>query len=466
MSGKRRSNISNIGDYQRKPIRFRFNVGFCFLLFLLAYMIIYVIMSLRAKHIVSYEVTKGSLSVSNIYEGVAIRQEESYPCAGTGYLNFFAREGEHVACNDLIYSVDGSGKIGEMISSQQEDALLSEEDLAQIQSQAIQFQKEFDRTQFYSVYGFRDQVASNALKLSNYNMLDQLQVISGGDGANFVYAPKSGIVVFGSDGLEGLRPENVTKELFEEKPQRRVPQTGELVSEEDTAYKLIDSENWSVVIPVDPQRATQLEEEKYVKVRFLKNQYESWAKVTTLFNPDGTFVQLDFTNSCITFASDRFLSVEILLGQQEGLKVPNSAIVNKNLYLIPIEYKMDSKNSKDGGFMVESFDEEGNPKNVFRDCKIYHSDDQFFYVDSEVFSAGERIIPPEGVSEEYVISRMAEVSGVYNMNKGYADFTVINILYQNEEYSIVKSNTQYGLSEYDFIVLNADSVKPDQVLYE
>ena len=58
------------------------------------------------------------------------------------------------------------------------------------------------------------------------------------------------------------------------------------------------------------------------------------------------------------------------------------------------------------------------------------------------------------------------LTGVYNMNKGYADFTVITILYQNDEYSIIKSNTRYGLAEYDFIVLDAASVKPDQILNE
>lgn len=55
---------------------------------------------------------------------------------------------------------------------------------------------------------------------------------------------------------------------------------------------------------------------------------------------------------------------------------------------------------------------------------------------------------------------------VFIMNKGYADFTAITVLYSNEEYSIVKSNTQYGLSEYDFIVLDAASVNPDDFIYE
>ena len=62
------------------------------------------------------------------------------------------------------------------------------------------------------------------------------------------------------------------------------------------------------------------------------------------------------------------------------------------------------------------------------------------------------------------ISKSGTLIGVYNMNKGYADFKQINVLYQNEEYAIVKSNTKYGLNVYDYIVLNADTVKDDQFI--
>ena len=55
--------------------------------------------------------------------------------------------------------------------------------------------------------------------------------------------------------------------------------------------------------------------------------------------------------------------------------------------------------------------------------------------------------------------------GVYNINKGYADFTEITILSQNDEYSIIKSNTKYGLSDYDYIVLDAEMVEEDDLLY-
>ena len=52
----------------------------------------------------------------------------------------------------------------------------------------------------------------------------------------------------------------------------------------------------------------------------------------------------------------------------------------------------------------------------------------------------------------------AELIGVYYINKGYPDFRQITINYQNEEYAIVEPNSAYGLQEYDYIVLYADSI--------
>ena len=68
--------------------------------------------------------------------------------------------------------------------------------------------------------------------------------------------------------------------------------------------------------------------------------------------------------------------------------------------------------------------------------------------------------------ERYTVSKRATLIGVYNMNKGYADFRQINILYQNDEYSIVQSNTKYGLNVYDHIVLDSSAVSVEEFIYE
>ena len=412
---------------------------------------------------------EGSLSLPNVYEGIALRDETVYSANGTGYINFFARESEHVACGDLIYTLDSSGKIAEMMEANEEEILFSDRDLSDIQNNAIHFQNAFSGRDFDRIYDFKGQVDGMALKLSNYNMLSNINSILGSsaDNVSFQYAPSSGVVVYGIDGYENLAAENVSKDLFgdERKAQTQL-ESNQLVGTEDKAYKLIRSENWSIVIPMEKARAEELLEEEYVEVKFLKNQYTSWAKINVLENADGTYVKLDFTNSMITFATDRYIDFEILYQQEKGLKVPNSAIAEQEFFLIPMEYRQDSSGGgTTGKFLRESYNEEGElvTKNI--EAKIYYADDEYYYVDTSNFKIGDHICKTDS-SQKMQISKVGTLIGVYNINKGYADFTSITILYSNEEYSIVKSNTKYGLSEYDYIVLDASTVNADDFIYE
>ena len=68
--------------------------------------------------------------------------------------------------------------------------------------------------------------------------------------------------------------------------------------------------------------------------------------------------------------------------------------------------------------------------------------------------------------ERFTFSKRASLIGVYNMNKGYADLRQIKILYQNDEYAIVQSNTKYGLNVYDHIVLDSSAVSVEEFIYE
>ena len=114
------------------------------------------------------------------------------------------------------------------------------------------------------------------------------------------------------------------------------------------------------MIPVTPERGAVLEEKGYVKVRFLKNQYESWGAVKLIHNADGnTYAQLSFTNSMVSFISDRFLDVELIINDQTGLKIPNSSIVNKDFYLIPEGYLTKGGDSSNDGVIRQCFLEDG-----------------------------------------------------------------------------------------------------------
>ena len=236
----------------------------------------------------------------------------------------------------------------------------------------------------------------------------------------------------------------------------------------DAAYKVSTDENWALVIPIDAERGAELEAEEYVLVRFLKNQYESWGKTKLLRNADGnTYLQLTFTNSMVTFTSDRFLEVELLINDESGLKIPNSSIVEKEFFLIPKDYVSEGSNNGGNTVMRQCYLEDGTISTEVLEMEVYSYDSETeeYYLDASILNAGDILYKLDS-QETYTVSKRATLIGVYNMNKGYADFKQINILYQNDEYSIVKANTKYGLNVYDYIVLNAEAVTDDQFIYD
>ena len=107
-----RQNTNKVVRY-RKPLNI--NIGMIIFIVLAAYVAICVVLYFRSNPIVGYEVKSGSLSVSNVYNGIVIREEQVVNTQDAGYINYYARESEKVACGDLVYTVDGSGKLTEML---------------------------------------------------------------------------------------------------------------------------------------------------------------------------------------------------------------------------------------------------------------------------------------------------------------------------------------------------------------
>ena len=348
---------------------------------------------------------------------------------------------------------------------------LSEHDLTELKSEIESFANGFDRTNFSEIYNFKYSVQGTVLKLANYNVLESAEALNGTANTaliDYFNATDTGIVLYSIDGMEHLTLQDMKAEYFEQKDyEKTYLLNNELVAAGDPVYKLSMDEDWSIVIQVeDEEFARQLMEEEYVKVRFMKNQNISWGKVDYFVNEEGdVFVSLTFTNSMVSFCTDRFLDVELLLEDETGLKIPNSAIVEKEFFIVPKEYVTKGGNSGASGVLLETYNEDGNAVTEFVETTIYEETDTEYYLDDTVLRSGSYLVKPDSM-EKYAVSRIGSLTGVYNINKGYADFKQIIVLYNNDEYSIVKSNTTYGLSVYDFIVLDASTVEDNDFVYE
>lgn len=458
----------NVRAY-KKPINL--NIGMIFFAVILLYVIICVFMYFNKKQIYGYEVKSGSLSETNVYEAIALREETVVTSPNPGYINYFAKEGERIGAYQLVCTVDESGQILELLDSADDsEVLLSDRDLSEIRGQVADFAGAFQKNHFAAAYDFKFNVEGSVLKFANSNLLNNINNLYGsslGSSINVCNAPESGIVVYSVDGYEDKKASEISEEWFEKEIyEKKQLINNNIVESGDTIYKLATSERWSLLFPLEKDRAEELLEEEYVKVRFLKNQNESWGKVDVITGLDSkTYVQLSFTNSMITFATDRFVDIELIIDVESGLKVPNSAIVEKEFFLIPTTFV--EKGGKNGsmGVLRETYNEDGSAIPEFIEVNIYNEENGEYYIDDSILRAGDNLLRTNS-NEKHTVSKSGTLVGVYNINKGYADFKQIQILNQNEEYSIIQSNTKYGLIAYDHIVLDAESVNEDEFIYD
>lgn len=467
----------------RKPLNL--NIGMIIFSAVFIYVAYFVVGYFKYSPPKPYEVKEGSLSTNTIFRGIALRNEAIVTVPAAGYINYYLREGERAAKGDMVFTIDETGRLNEhMESIYQGQNSLSSAELAEFRNEIVGFLHGFDPQNFSSAYDFKYSISGTVLKLANADMLANLTEGSADLGTiKTFYAPDTGVITYWIDGYESLLPEQVTADIFE-KPvvyddveqvtddakdvYRKTQLLGtSLAAVGDPAYKMSTDENWSVVIPVEEDFGARILEEEYVKVRFLKNQHESWASVKLLHNSDGnTYAQLNLNNSMVTFVAERFLEIELILDEETGLKIPNSSIAQREFFLVPKEFVL-AEDSNRAGVMRQTYLEDGTISSEHVELEIYSYDEETeeYYLDTDVLGRGDVLLKLDS-QETYTVSKSATLIGVYNMNKGYADFREIHILAQNDEYAIVQSNTRYGLNVYDNIVLNADSVDADQFIYE
>ena len=425
----------------------------------------------HTTQIAGYQVREGSLSTNNIFTAIALREEKVFYSSLSGYLNYYAREGEKVATGNLVYAVDESGRLQDYVAQgDYGENKLKNEDLSAIREDIMNFASAFSPAVFDPVYDFKADMESDVQKLSNASLMEGIGSLNstGAGLVGFCYASEPGIVVYSTDGYEELMPAQVTAENFDrESYERHQFFNGDMISNGDAIYKECVSEDWSVVIQVDEEKAAQLEEAGYVRVRFLKNQDEIVGKVS-VFRQDmeHIFAQVSFTNSMIIFCRDRFLDVELILDETMGLKVPKSSIVEKEFYLIPEEYVFDDF-AEGSQVLRRTYMEDGtlSQESVHVTIHQYDEENKEYYIDDTQLNLGDMLLKLDS-PDLYTVSKRGSLTGVYNINKGYADFKRVEVLSENEEYAIVKPNSAYGLNEYDFIVLEADKVQEDDFIYE
>ena len=320
-------------------------------------MIIYLYMFLTSVHISGYEVIAGSLATNKQFTGLVLRTEEIFTASTAGYIDYYATEGSKVSNASIIYSVDESGRMSEYLEANSEEISLSEDNFASLKSDISSFGNGYDKNNFSEVYDFHSTVNGNVLELANQTLLSEMESLSEADAGAFqrIYSAKSGIVGYSIDGYEAVTPNTVTPEMFDKSTYEATNlRSVDLISAGDPVYKLVTDENWSMVIPLSEEQMKEIAykdtidengnvnsvQRSVIEVKFLKDNTTTWGYITILNMHGQQYLQLDFNNSMVRFAKERYLDIQFLIDDTSGLKIPSSSITTKEFFIIPEEYIM------------------------------------------------------------------------------------------------------------------------------
>lgn len=455
---------NNIIKY-RNPVNF--NIGVVIFLIIIIYVAFNVFSYFTKDDIAEYRVQQGSIASNYVYQGVIVRDETIEYAAKDGYVDYYIKNGSKVSVTDVIYSIDTIGNISNAIAdagSTSEE--LSKEALESIAKEIDNFLESYDADKFNTSYTFFNDLHSEIVYSINSNALTGLEDKVNQAEANDTFfkfsSPSDGVILYEIDGLEGITADSLIESGFDTSAyQKQYLTANRKVTASAPVYKRVNSEKWEIVIPIEESLAKELNEKKSITIRFCKDNFQTSASCSVLKKNGDYYLKLSLKTGMIRYIEDRFIDVELVMKTTTGLKIPVSAITSKEFFTVPKEFFTEETD----GLLVKSYDKDSKKEIITQVFPtIYYAAEEYYYIDSELVSAGDTILMPES-SATYVIGTDTDsLIGVYNINKGYAVFKQINILYQNEDYAIVENKTSYGISLYDHIALDASTIQEHQLI--
>lgn len=456
--------------------------GFILLLFSI-YLIALTVRSATKEHISIYEVTEKKIADDNTVRGIILREEKLVECTQSGYINYYVGEGSKVGTKSPVYSVDEGGQIYDQLTkAQSENVKLSSQNTEDIRSQISAYRDDYDLSHFEDTYNFKYNIENMISQLSNSRLMDNLtQILNDSvtiDAFSLVNAGECGIVSYTSDGMEDLDLNQITPESFLDTADKLTQlRKTEAVEAGTPVYKLVTSDNWSVIAPLSEEQFRNIQQQDRVTVLLKKIHARITPQMNTFTMDGGYYVKLDMNRYMIQYLNNRYLDLEIEMNDDDGLKIPLSSLLKKTYYRIP--QKFVQQGAKGDGITVILTKEDGTTDYQYQPSEILYDttepetepteeqepQERYAYVDSAQFPVGTRIAIDNLGSEEYQLSETAELEGVYCCNKGYCEFRRVEQSYQNSEYCIIKKDTPYGLAAYDHIILNPKLIGENDIIY-
>ena len=451
----------SLTKYRRKS---DFNVGVLIFVIIFVYILATLVSYNTRTRIATFEVRQGRILTDHSYVGIAIREEQVVTVPTGGYVYYFHNNFSKIRSGADIIAVSSTPILFEdhfMDDIHLELPAITNDSHAPFIYHTQNFIETMDLQRFSTVQRFRTDLTHSFRGTAAEVRTAQIDgIIAGNHGNAQVFSsPSDGILVMKIDGMEGLTKNHITNDLFLREEYETTLFTDQVhLRSGEPAYKLVTSESWYIVISVDDETTSLLDQMIWARIRFVRDDVLAWVHPIVFEQGEERFVALSLSHSMIRYADERFINIELILEDQSGLMIPRTAMVEKDFFRVPHDFVVPRYTSL--GLMV--MNEEGEEEFVL--TRIYNATPEGdIFVNPRELPHGTRLLSPD-TGDVITLNATEPLQGVFNINHGYAIFMYVNIITGNEDYYLVEEGNACSVSNFDFIALFGENIEDGEIV--
>ena len=454
-----------------KKGRIHLSLSLVIFLVLLIYMIVHVLTFIFKTKLTVYEVQAGVMTEKISTTGIAIRDEKVVKSKSGGYINYYIPDLSKVYKGEVLYSLDTTGKIKDYIAEEiTEDKSASGKVISSLKDTISDFHEEYSYSDFEDVYNLKQKL-DNAVLSSNGQYIERtlkkIQEKYGEDAYQIQKSGYSGILSLSYDNFNITNAAKVSVgDLEQNKYENYHLSSNDEIESGDIVYRIVNSENWQIVILLDEEEYNELKDRTSVTVNFLQDDVSASADIELKEKDDQYFGYLSLSQYMIRYMNDRYLDLEISLDSDSGYKIPKSAVVEKDFYQVPVAYLTKGGNTTANSVLAKSDNEDTASIKNYTIYKFEKDKDEYFYLSAaDVDKNTVLFTDSESDAEQFYLKDTVKQKGVYSINQGYAKFRAIEELRSDDEFVLIASDTVQGVSLYDHIVYDSSEINENEVVY-
>ncbi len=438
----------------------------------------------------------GTIDIPNAFDGLVVRDEYVVSSAKGGEPAFNYGEGDKVKKNALVCVVRESETARKAedrlqtldesiietqknrldISKYKDDILKTDSSIAEAVASA---QTRIAGGSYDDVYTLRSAVqtqmdirtdiwinenseSSDSLATQRRTYQTQLS-----NSTENLTASDSGILVLSCDSEEEkFTPETletITKKDINASYSVKYLSKTKAVEAGSEVFKIVRSNIWYICAYIDNSIVADWEvgDAKTIKAVIEKSEKSADVTIESMTQGDSdTYVVFRSNKNIQQFLSVRSIEFYITDSTYEGLRVPNSAIIEKTFIKIPAVCVVESAG---GSAVIKRTD----GKDELVKIEVESMDGDFAYIrqDFDSLKLGDTVLTGTGeTATEYTLSEVSTKVGVLTANGAFAKFAGISVLGQNSQYTIVDPATS-TLKAYDKIITNAAGANEGDEIY-